>query len=179
MRKTNLIGLLILVLYGACHGQNTTQPADQDWQSLTENGYTISYPTEWSLDQSGQMGTSFILLSPLSSSEDKFRENVNLIVQDISAYDLDLDQYVKISEDQVKTMITNANILLSERVEQNGSAFHKVVYTGQQGAFDLKFEQYYWVEGKEAYVLTFTAQVDQFDAYQPTGERVLDSFRTK
>ena len=167
------------MLYYATYGQDTAQPVDQDWQSLTEDNYTIRYPEGWTLDQSGQMGTRFILLNPLSSAEDKFRENVNLIVQDLSAYDLDLDEYVAISEDQVKTMITNANILLSEREKQNDLAFQKLIYTGQQGTFNLKFEQYYWVEGQKAYVLTFTAEADRFDAFQPTGEKVLNSFRIK
>ncbi len=144
---------------------------------MTEDNYTIRYPAEWTLDQSQQMGTRFILLSPLSSAEDQFKENVNLIVQDLSAYELDLDQYVAISEDQIKTMVSNANILLSERGEENGLAFQKMVYTGQQGIYDLKFVQHYWVEDQKAYVLTFTAEADQFDASRPTGEKILDSFR--
>ena len=177
MRKTNLTGLLILLLYCTGYGQDTKKPTTQGWESLTESNYSIRYPAGWTLDQSQQMGTRFIVLGPLASPEDQFRENVNLIIQDLSAYDLDLDQYVTLSEEQIETTITNASIQVSERMKRDGSAFQRMIYTGQQGIFDLKFEQYYWVEDDKAYVLTFTAEADQFDALQPIGEEILDSFR--
>lgn len=178
MKKINITGLLILILHFAGCGQDVEdQTILESWESLAEDNYSIRYPEAWRLDQSQQMGTKFILFSPLSSEEDQFKENVNLIVQDLAAYDLDLDQYVKLSEDQVKTLIAEGNILSSERVKRDDGEFHKLIYTGKQGDFDLKFEQYFWLEDKEAYVLTFTAEEEQFDGYKATAEKILDSFR--
>jgi hypothetical protein len=122
------------------------------------------------------MGTSFVLFSQQSSEQDQFKENVNLIIQDLSEYDLDLDKYVEISEGQIKTMITDGKIIESKRNTRNALDFQKVVYTGKQGVLNLKFEQYYWVEDEKAYVLTFTAEENQFDAYKTTGEKILNSF---
>lgn len=51
------------------------------------------------------MGTSLIILSPLESEKDTFRENVNLLIQDLTGLDIGLDQYTKISEDQMKACL--------------------------------------------------------------------------
>ena len=122
------------------------------------------------------MGTSFILFSPLTSQQDQFKENVNLIIQDLTGYNLDLDKYVEISEGQIKTMITDGKIIESKRITSRTLNYQRVIYTGKQGIFNLKFEQYYWVVGNKAFVLTLTCEETQFDNYQVTGEKVLNSF---
>lgn len=173
MRKLKLIGIFLTATSISALGQVT------GWESLKEKEYSIEYPSEWTLDKSGMMGTKFMLFSPLSSEEDKFKENINLIVQDISAYNLNLDQYVELSEEQVKISITEAHMITSERLKDGSTAFHKVIYTGKQGVFELQFEQYYWIENSKAYVLTFTCEEDQFAEYRVVGEKVLNSFKIK
>jgi hypothetical protein len=44
------------------------------------------------------MATSLVLLAPLESAQDKFKENVNLIIQDLCGYTIDLASYAAISE---------------------------------------------------------------------------------
>ncbi len=141
--------------------------------------YSIKYPVDWSIDTSGIMGTDFILFSAITSEKDQFRENVSLLVQDVSEYDLDLDKYVEISLEQVKTMITNGKLILSER--KNGSDeeynFHRVVYTGKQGIFDLHFEQYIWLEDGLAFILTSTSEQDAYNTFSRHLDEILKSFQ--
>lgn len=148
-----------------------------DWNSHENKNYSIEYPKDWELDESGQMGTSFILFSSLSSQRDLFKENVNLLVQDLTGYNLDLEKFVEVSEDQIEKMLSNGKIIESERVPMETLSYHKVIYSGKQGEFDLKFEQYYWVVEDRAYVLTFTCEEDQFDTYKPIGEKILNTFK--
>jgi hypothetical protein len=172
MKKTILIGLLTTLMVILVCGQT-----DNGVKTLNENGYSIQYPDSWDLDKSGQMGTSFILFSKPSSAIDQFRENVNLIVQDLSGKNINLDKYVEISEGQIKTMITNGNIISSKRLKSNGIEFQNVIFTGNQGNYNLKFEQYYWVSKQRAYVLTLTCEVNEFENYKTTAEKILNSFR--
>ncbi len=146
---------------------------------LTKCAFSVQYPQDWELDDSGKMGTSFILFSAVASDKDSFRENVNLIIQDLTSLNLDLDKYVEISESQIKTMITDGKIMKSERITSGANQYHKVIYTGKQGDRKLQFEQYYWVINNEAYVLTLTCEKSQFSAYQEVGERILNSFQIK
>src|SRR4030095_15595945 len=109
--------LLFFVSINFLHAQT---PASPEWKVMNEPGYSISYPVDWLADQSGQMGTSFILFSPAVGEQDAFRENVNLIIQDLTGNKMTMDQFVELSQNQVKTFITNAEILENERIKKDG-----------------------------------------------------------
>lgn len=146
------------------------------WKTLAEKEYSIQYPPAWELTQSGQMGTRFIILSPLESDTDAFRENVNLLIQDLTGYGLDLDKFTEISEGQIKTMINNSSIVESKRVKNKSTEYQRIIYTGDQGVYHLKFEQYYWVLNEKAHVLTFTSEQTRYDAFRETAEKIMNSF---
>ena len=183
MKQIQLLGLIILSISLSACGQslqtNGGTKIENGWKALDEISYSIQYPENWELNKSGQMGMSFILLSKPTSQTDQFRENVNLLIQDLTGKNITLDKYVEISEGQIKTMITNGDLLESKRLNENKSEFQKVIYTGDQGAYKLKTEQYYWVKNEKAYVLTLTCESTQFDKYKETGEKILKSFRIK
>lgn len=171
MKNLKLTGIFILLISISACGQT------KKWNNLKKNNYAINYPNEWELNESGQMGSEFILFSPLSSDNDNFKENVNLIIQDLSAYNLDLNKYVEISESQIKTIITEGEIITSERINKNGKEFQKMIYTGKQGIFNLKYEQYVWVENDKAFILTLTCIQSEFSDYKNIGEEILNSFK--
>lgn len=173
MNKLRLTVILFIITNLTVFGQSN------EWDFLNEKDYSIQYPEKWDLNKSGQMGTSFILFSQLTSKNDKFKENVNLIIQDLTGHNIDLNKYVEISEGQIKTMITDGNIISSNRIKNKVTEFQKVIYTGKQGIFNLKFEQYYWVQHDKAYVLTLTCEVNEFKNFKDIGEKMLDSFKIK
>ena len=166
-----------LITFGQTAESNAKREIENGWKVLKETNYSIQYPDNWDLNKSGQMGSSFFIFSRQTSPQDKFRENVNLMIQGLQGQKINLDKYVEISEGQIKTMITNGNLIESKRLNLNGHEFQKVIYTGDQGVFKLKFEQYYWVLNGQAYILTLTCEKDQFDNYRLIGEKILNSFR--
>lgn len=159
--------------------ENTSQHTSSEWKTVNESEYSINYPSAWHLDQSKQYGTSFILFSPLESDGDKFKENINLIIQDLGKSNIDLDKYAEISEEQVKTLTTNLNFMESKRVKNDNDEYHKVIYSADQGVFHLQFEQYLWVKNNKAFVLTFTSELDKFADFVEVGEKILNSFVPK
>jgi hypothetical protein len=173
MNKLKLTALLLLITHLNVFGQSNK------WNFINEKDYSIQYPEKWELNKSGQMGTSFILFSQLNSGTDKFKENVNLIIQDLTGHNIDLNKYVEISEGQIKTMITDGNIISSNRIKKKETEFQKVIYTGKHEMSDLKFEQYYWVQDDKAYVLTLSCEVSEFNDFKDIGERILESFKIK
>jgi hypothetical protein len=180
MKQIKLLGMsAFLIWMYSC----SLKPAKEEqikiqdgWKILSENGYSIQYPGDWDLDKSGQTGTSFIVLSQLTSPEDQFREHVNLLIQDLTGMNINLDKYTDISEGQIKRMVNNGNLIESIRLNANGMDFQKVVYTGDLGKFKLSCEQYYWVKTDQAYILTFTGETEQFNIYKEVGEKILNSF---
>jgi hypothetical protein len=167
--------LFFLTLFA--YGQQ--MDAGDNWTQYDDSKFEMIYPSDWSKNTSGEMGMTFVFLSPLASKEDAFRENVNLVVQDLSGMDIDLQAFVEISENQVKTLITNGEILTSERQSSANGECHKLIYTGTHGVYDLRFEQNFWVIGDTAYILTFTCEEDQYDAYKLLSKQILNSFKLK
>lgn len=151
----------------------------ENWKELNESDFSIQYPDTFDLDKSGQMGMSFMLKSKQTSQQDLFTENVNLVIQDLKGQNIDLDKYVEISEEQIKTIIDDGNIIESQRLNSKNKEFQRLIYTGKNGQFDFKWQQFYWVENKKAYVLTLTCEIDQYDNYVSVGEGIMKTFVIK
>lgn len=181
MKVVKAIGLFLIVISLITCGQaRETEPPKENsknWKSFEDDNYSVQYPEGWDLNTSGQMGTSFMLFSPASSAQDQFRENVILMIEDLSGQNIDLDKYVKISEGQIKRMITDGKVIESQRIVRGSSEFQKIVLTGRQGIFDLKTTQYYCIKNNKAYILTFSCEEDQYDVFKVRGEMILNSFR--
>lgn len=175
MKKLKFLTLLTLLISFTAFSQTTKE----GWTTKALDNYSIQYPQDWEFDDSGQLGTQFLIFSPQKTAADAFRENINLFVQDLTDKGIDLDKFVEITEEQVKTFFTGGKILSSERIKSGDSEYHKIVYIGKQGKYDLKFEQYYQIVNEKAYVLTLTCELSQFEKYQKTGEGILNSFKLK
>lgn len=157
----------------------TPSAADSKWLKLNDNQFSIQYPEDWDLDSSKQMGTSFILFSPPESEKDTFKENINLIIQDLNGMNIDLDRFAELSLGQIKSMVTNSAVLESKKIKKGNTEFHRIIYTGDQGVFHLQFEQYYFIQQEKAYVLTFTSEMNSFLHFKVIGEKILNSFLPK
>ena len=170
---------LLLSIIACKQTAKTGSDANCDWNTLDKSEYSVQYPSTWELNESGSMGTSFILFSQLESENDEFRENINLMIQDLSGQNIDLDKYTEMSEEQVKAIITNYTLMESERIKDDRGEFHKIIYSGDQGQFHLIFEHYYWVVNEKAYLLTFVSEQDKFADFKEEGEGILNSFKLK
>lgn len=169
-----------LVTIQAVFGQSLEKSATkvpEGWKELKGENYWMIYPEEWELNSSGEMGSTFVVLSPVSSADDRFRENVNLMIQDLKGYNVNLAKYTEVSEEQIRTLVPEGNIIESTLITGNILNYQKTIYTGKQGDFDMIFEQYYWVEDEKAFVLSFTSEENQYEMYKSIGEKMLNSFQ--
>ena len=138
--------------------------------------FKINYPETWEKNESGMMGTTFILFAQVDSDTDQFKENVNLLVQDLTGMNIDLDQYTALSVPQIKQIIEGAEIIEDKRITDQGAEHHKLSYTGKQSIFDLRFEQLFWIKNEKAYVLTFTSEIKAYEKYKDLGMKIMHSF---
>jgi hypothetical protein len=147
------------------------------WKTFDEKEFSIQAPHTF---ERPKKQASFIIFAPLESPEDKFKENVNLLIQDLSGKNIDLDKFTEITIEQVQNYIKNAEITENKRLKNDNGEYQKFIYSGEVGAFSLKFEQYCWIVNEKAYILTFTAEKEKFDNnYQEFVEVVLNSFVLK
>lgn len=150
-----------------------------NWWKFEKDNYSILHPQDWTIDTSGTMGSSFILFAPIENEEDKFKENVNLLVQDLQGKNFTMEQYISLSEKQIKSMINNSSILESKTIKNDSAQYHKILFTGEQGTYKLGFEQHYYLMNGKSYVLTFSYERSKAEQYRRMGELMLSSFRLK
>ena len=183
MSRFGIVGFLIVIIgltsCGQKKQQSTTDIISDGWKTFETADYSIRYPVTWAFDNSGHSGVILQIFSAQTSVEDNFRENVNLVIQDLSGQKVQtLDQYTQLSESQIKMFMTDSEILSSDKLTKDGQEYQKVIFTAVQGQFNLKSEQYYLIKGHLAYVLTLTCTKDTYDSYCEVGEKIMDSFKT-
>lgn len=184
MKSITLLIFFLLLGSTLTFGQNTPAGASgidtKNWKTFKGSGFSIQYPDTFDLDESELMGTSFILFSKQVKDDDLFKENINLIIRDFSGQDIDFNDYVKDSENQIETLITDGKLLSSKRLTDSfGKECHRVIFTGKQGQLELKWIQYYWLLNGKSYSLTLTCEESQFDTYVKDGEAIMKTFKLK
>lgn len=149
---------------------------DATWDTLNTEGFTISYPSTWTVDQSGTMGTEVFIFDAPNHENDLFSENVNLMLSDLMSDTIALLDYGESQRELLPKYITDYEYIATTYIEQDGKAFYQIEYNGKQGPFDLYFNQLLAFKGDVVYILTFTAEQDQVEVYKNIAEQMLLSF---
>ncbi|MCP4443538.1 MAG: hypothetical protein GY810_31940 [Aureispira sp.] len=156
------------------HSNKKIEAETANWSTVKQSVCSMKYPNNWELDESGGQGTSFMVFSPLANSGDSFRDNMNLLIQNLSSYNLDLDTYTELSIKQIED--AGFEMIGSKRLK-NGC--HEIAYTGTVEGYQLQWKQHYWVRNNHAYVLTFTAEQIEYEAFEKQADAMFSSFRLK
>ena len=97
-----------------------------NWETFNGDKYTISYPKNWDINDSGYMGTDFIIMSPLTGQFDDFRENINLIKVETQGNYSSLEQFVEINISSILALVNNSKIIESVQLSKNKQPYHKL-----------------------------------------------------
>jgi serine/threonine-protein kinase len=147
------------------------QPKLESYQDPAK-AMQIKHPTTWTT-QENVMGSTAVFLSPRENAQDFFQENINIISFDLA---MTLDQYTAYAENQIKQSITDARIIESSPTTLAGLPAHKLVFTGRQGQNNLKWMQVWTIKNNKVYLLTYTAEEGNYNAYLPTAQEIMASF---
>ncbi len=165
----------------------------KNWQKIDRDRYSLRYPDNWQVEEKDDSTTTenlaypVAIISPLESPQDKFRENVNLVIENLEGQTLKgnvgkaitLDSYIESATALLKKSMKNYRTVENKRIKNGRSAYHKLIYTWSYENFNLKVEQYCWVIDGKAYLLAFTSERDKFPKFKNTGEKILKSFTPK
>jgi hypothetical protein len=163
--------LLALFLFAiqVCHAQT-------EWVTYKCEKYSISHPSAWGTDTSHNMGVDLFIISPPDSVGDKFRENVNVVANNVEGMGITLDSFVNASMREIKSLATDLTILESKVYKTGNKVYHKIDFTAKQGIFSLHFVQYYFASSTTLYTVTLTTEAGKFNQYKTAGVKMLDSF---
>jgi hypothetical protein len=122
------------------------------------------------------MGTELFVFSPLENETDKFSENVNIIIQNLSGQNINLEKYKQITERQLFDLANDCKVFESSIVKKNKKEYFKTTYAMTQGKFRLKITSICFIENEKAYLATFSSEFDKHEQYKNVGEKILNSF---
>ena len=178
-----LIGLLFVV---SC--TNKTKQSDNISSSATTTDsivipanfttfdraeYTVSYPATWDMKENFR-GTAFCVLSPATTADDRFSDNVNLMIEPVSE-GIDLEIYAKGVLQQI-LRDKYFKIVDRKKLTVNGQDYGKIILTDRN---NLHIEQNIFLKNNKAYTLSMTYEDNADKQVIADCEIIMKSFRLK
>ena len=135
-------------------------------------GYMIMYPGNW---EPREISVGFITLSPLDRPRDPFRENVNVVFENLPI-PMTGQSYAIASLQSMGTQLQGFTILEQGPAVVAGMPGYYIVYQHfmQQPLTVIAFFQ---VRGTRGYVVTCTASPPDFMRYRPMFTQIAGTFR--
>jgi len=140
-----------------------------------EYSFSIVFPKYWEIQQK-EMGTAVIALSPEEGSQDDFRENVSITVEEVSG-DITLDKYFVVSQQNLKSYSKDYKLLYKNNTWLSRKPAMILGFTYSMSGLKLKVLQYYCLYKNKAYVITCTALPHSFDRYEEKFLKIVRTFR--
>lgn len=143
--------------YGIAIEAAATPKENTDTILYKGTGYTISVPATWTENYVDNAELAFYYEA---TSNDGFIENINIMVQDLSAYNMDLEAYKELSLSQYKEI--GYNVISVDKGDVDGIDAYSLLTTtsaalGDGSVIECVIGQVFVVYNKNAYVFTFAA----------------------
>lgn len=138
---------------------NSHSTAPSGWTEFRGTGYSIYLDgDEWTKTS---LAGSELAFTHLGTAVNGFTENINIITQDTSAYDIDLEAYKDLSLQQYDQL--GYDLIEVEDMEINGQEGYYIVTSTVQDGTKCYIAQWFTLINDTAYVYTFAADEEDFD----------------
>jgi eukaryotic-like serine/threonine-protein kinase len=161
------LGTIIVATAGILYLSNTEKYVAYE---NSDYGIKLERPENWSIQEENDfLYSGVILIAPQENSEDNFREEVKILVENL-AKPLSLDEYT----DQAVREIKSSNTIIEQpqNITFANREGRKVIYQGQDG---MKHLEVWTLKNQKAYTATYTAEVDKFDKFAKQADTIIQS----
>jgi eukaryotic-like serine/threonine-protein kinase len=147
--------------------------------NIESYGISIQRPKTWQPEERPDRITGNVVkfVSPLVNNNDQYLENVNLVIQDLSENRSTLEQFTPFRLDVIKQSSPNIKIIQEGQQKLANREAYQVTYTLQEDGASLERLQIWTVKDRKAYILTYTAEPEQYATYLPTVKQMMNSFK--
>ncbi|AFW96452.1 Serine/threonine-protein kinase C [Dolichospermum sp. UHCC 0315A] len=162
---TIVIGLIIFFI---------TKKDDWNGYENSKYGITIKYPKTWERQDLENPITAEVVtfISPKQNDKDNFQEKVTISVDKFSGR---LDDWQKSSIQEINNTVSGAKIVDKSVTNLANKEASKLVFTGKNGKDILKNMQVVTLKGDQAYTITYTAKIDDYDQFVETANKMINS----
>lgn len=161
--------ILTAIFFFAC------KKTEQGRYNNHEKGFSIQVPSGWDIEEN-KMRTDLIAVSPAEGPEDSFRENFNVLVEQL-ATNMTSDEYYQKGIPLFKQFAVDFVQHGSGTERIDGTDFRYDIISHRMGPLKIKVLQYLTVRQKKGYLVTFSAADDKFDFYMPMFKEIAKGFR--
>ncbi|MEA5617480.1 protein kinase [Cronbergia sp. UHCC 0137] len=139
---------------------------------------TIEYPKTWERQDLQNPITDEVVtfISPKQSDGDRFQEKVTIRVDSFSGGLNDLEQS---SIQEIKNTSPGAKIIDNNTTTLANKEARQLIFTGKSGKDSFKNLQIMTLKGDQAYTITYTAKVDDYDEFVETAKTIIKSLEIK
>lgn len=166
---TIFISLTILVI---------TKKDDFNIYENSQYRIKVKYPKTWERQDLENPITDEVVtfISPKQSDKDNFQEKVTISVDKFSGT---LDDLQKSSIQEINNTVSGVKIVDKSVTTLANKEASQLVFTGKNGKDILKNMQVVTLKGDQAYTITYTAKIDDYDQFVETAERMIKSLEIK
>ena len=183
-----LILTIQLSLVAVALAQSAHAQVDQAFKTYDNPkfGLTLSYPPDWTVDEirkdpsvASNNSIVAIIKSPSQGPNDKYLENVIINIQGPRADIASLEGYTENSLKAFNNMSDTIKITKSSKDTLSGIPAHQLIYTstGIKGLTLQKMQIFTVVNNNTAYVITYGAEVPEYQKNLGDVEKMIKSIK--
>lgn len=167
-----IIALLCLVIIAFA-----SAPARAEGETYSGNGYTITFPSGWEI-QKGSDPIEVFALSPLEGEQDKFQENINIVLEDVPK-DMTNQEYIDLSIDNAKKSLSEFKVVSRKKITIDGQPGEQMVYEHTYKGTKINAGQAIVINKGKSYVVTLSTLNETYAKYAPYLDDSLKTLKFK
>lgn len=166
------VGITLILIVGIIYWfENRVSPYRND-----NLGFSIKYPKQW-IFKEDPGDVAVIFYAPLENKLDLSRENVNVVVEDISDQPKSLEQYSAKSIRQVQAVFEGyIQVVDSSPTFLAGRNAHQFIFIAGENP-QLEFFIVWTIDNLKAYQITYTSAPLTYEKYVKPFKKMLASFK--
>lgn len=171
--KNLILIFSLLIIFIACNQNSLTYKSGK--------GYSFKYSEkQWEIEEN----TMQTLLFNKQEKESDFKSNINIIVQDLAGHSMTLADYHHLTLSQMEEALGRNTVQSDKEIKISGKLAKEIVYTMPQNVNkantnELKLKQIYFIKNNKAYLITYTAKMDDFDTFLSSANEIFETLKVE
>ena len=166
MRRFGMI-ILVLVVF-ACKKTDK----EKNNSMIESEEYSLNYNHQWKAQKVDLQNIDQVLY--YQNSSNAFRDNINVMIENIGN-EITLEEYEAISK-KILHQIPHSILAESKDLLVNGKPAYYIEFEMEYNQKMQRNLQYYLIDNGKAYVVTFTADLEDFERIKPEALEVMNTF---
>jgi len=166
--------IIMFTLFVACNDKDCRTI---DNQKPKGPDYTMDIPLNWDIKRN-IMGCDKFALTPLDDTSDNFRENINVVIENLPP-EINLDAFYEANKHSMKQMQKSFRLISVEHLAINNEKFIKMTYKMNMGSQTMKNNVFFTIKNGSGYSITASMLEGSYNQYHESLDQIIRTFQFK